>query len=211
MTCKTHTILAALRILREEGFNDKIDPAMICELTGIEKPGTTLCALRKKGFLIDAGETYLPAARGKTKANLYTINPKSDLIPKEKYNVAHHKKKEVLMNSKTSDIRRAIKSYNGKIFSTSQVRKDADMYSHTYQRLLQLRDLGEIEMLEMVKTGGRDTMTWREIKINESLIFKESVVPVDAKESSNPWAKVWPEFFSLPKLSGTVRSFCEVA
>lgn len=115
----------------------------------------------------------------------------------------------MIPNSKTSEILRAIKSYSGQVFSTSQVRKDADMYSHTYQRLLQLKEIGEIEMLGMKMTGGRSTMTWREIKINDALIFKAPEAPIDAKQSSNPWAAVYPEFFMLPKMQGTMQSYCE--
>lgn len=85
------------------------------------------------------------------------------------------------------------------------------MYAHTYQRLEYLESLGEIKRIGLVKTGGRETMTWVEIKINDALIFKEAEAPMDAKQSSNPWAAVYPEFFSLPKLRGSVRSYCEVA
>lgn len=210
MTCKTHTILYALQSLRDEGFSGKINPEMIRELTGIEKTGNVLCTLRSKGYLIDAGFIYLPAARGKTKANQYIINPESDLIPRER-NVAtiqkNKRERGMMPNSKTSDIRKAIKSYNGDIWSTSQIRKDIGMYPQTFQRLEYLESLGEIKRMGLIKTGGRSSMTWQEVKINESLIYKEPVV--EEVRSNNPWANVWPEFFRIPNLQGTVRVYCE--
>jgi hypothetical protein len=212
MTCKTHTILAALRKFREDGFTGKINPAMIRDLTGIDKPGTSLCDLRRKGYLLDAGEIKLAAARGTTTANQYMINPESDLMPRNKYDVSQHQKKMRggSQPTKIGEIRKIIQSFNGRVFSTTEVRKAAGMYAHTNQRLTDLAELEEIVKLEKKLTGGRSSMTWQEIHINESLISEAPVVTADAKQSSNPWASVWPEFFSLPKLQGTVRIYCEV-
>lgn len=94
MTCKTHIILSALRKLRDDGYTGKINPDMIRKLTGIERPGSTLCELRTKGHLINAGTVYLPAHRGKTRANEYKINPESDLMPKQPYDVSTHQKRK---------------------------------------------------------------------------------------------------------------------
>lgn len=90
MEFKTHKILAALRKLRDEGYTGKVNPALIRELTGIERTGSALCDMRKAGYLINAGFIHLPAHRGLTRANEYRINPKSDLIPRQKYNIGKH-------------------------------------------------------------------------------------------------------------------------
>lgn len=209
MTCKTHTILSALRKLREDGFTGKINPALIRELTGFESTGRELCHLRKKGHLVYAGYIYLPAARGTTKANQYVINPASDLIPRDKFDVAQYQKKRVNSMSKLGEIRKIIHGYNGRVFNTSELRKDAGMYNATSQRLEDLANLGEIEQIEKIVSGGRPTWTWREIKINESLMCDVRPLAPIADESRDPWAKVYPEFYRLPNLQGTVRSFCE--
>lgn len=87
----THTILAKLRELRDGGFDGKINPAMMRELTGIEQPGRTMYELFKGGYLVKAGKINLPAHTGLTRANQYTINPQSDLMPKPHYSVAQHR------------------------------------------------------------------------------------------------------------------------
>lgn len=206
MTCPTDKVRDALRKLKEDRFSGKISPAIIRQMTGIKSPGKILGEFKDKGYLIHAGSIRLPAARGTTVANLYTINPKSDFTPKERFNVGLHNRKNAA-NSKTSDIRKAIKAYGGQVFSTSQIRNDVGNYTHTFQRLLQLEELGEITHLEIVKTGGRSTMTWKEIKVNDDLIYKEPVLSDDAKQSNNPWASIWPEFFVVPKILGTLRSY----
>lgn len=88
---KTKTILAKLRELRDGGFDGKINPAMMRELTGIERAGDPLYDLFKSGYLVKAGKINLPAHTGLTRANQYTINPDSDLMPKPRHSVAQHR------------------------------------------------------------------------------------------------------------------------
>lgn len=76
--------------MRDSGYTGKVNPAIMRELTGINRPGVILCELRSDGYLVDAGKIHLPAHRGSTKANEYTINPKSDLMPRAKYDVSTH-------------------------------------------------------------------------------------------------------------------------
>lgn len=104
-------------------------------------------------------------------------------------------------------MRREIRNLNGRKFTTSEMRNAMGMYNHTYQRLVDLAEAKEIEMLEKVKTGGMSTREWKEIKINMALMDAEDVKPASKAKYVNPWESVYPEYFRDPMLPGTIRQF----
>lgn len=108
--------------------------------------------------------------------------------------------------SKISEIRRVIRSFGGKKFNTTEIRK-ASQYGQAGQRLDDLERVGEIEKLDIVKIDGRATREWREIKINVSLMNPSDIKLEEFAKEKNPWEDVYPEYFRDPMLPGDVRQF----